>query len=185
MTARLNDKNVMRTLQTAVAEMSDVPNTPVALRVGPGLRKALDDCGEPLLIQVRDAARWYEVLGRGTLLEIPRTLYDAVRAWRDRAASVYDLVPEHLRPGLKAHCFYGQPTGHFLTAVLEDRLGEAVARGDDEALAALRPIVMVLVNKMPSNSHGSPDRVRAWIASGGWCGQHGMDSVPPEWDLDW
>ena len=73
-------------------------------------------------------------------------------------------VPEPLRDGIALYLAHGYQPGHFLTAVLENNLSQAVARGDDSSLAGLPAVVRFLYNNAPSNAWGSPARVDSWIS---------------------
>lgn len=73
------------------------------------------------------------------------------------------LVPHHLRDGVMQYCLVGRPIGHFLTAVMENDLREAVARGDEMSLAGLRGIVQFMYNYGPGQAWGSRAKVDAWM----------------------
>lgn len=73
-----------------------------------------------------------------------------------------DKIPEHLLVGLIAWGKKEHPVGHFLTAVLSNNLFEAVSRADEESMRSLRHIVRFIYNEMPSQCHGSPEKVKAW-----------------------
>lgn len=72
-------------------------------------------------------------------------------------------VPEHLREGLVRYLVHRIQPGHFLTAVLENNLLQAVARGDDVSLAGLPNLMRFLVNAAPGDASGSPETVREWL----------------------
>ena len=76
-------------------------------------------------------------------------------------------VPEQLHEGLVRYLVHHIPPGHFLTAVLENDLAGAVARGDETCLAGLPAIVRFLYNHAPGMAWGGPLTVRAWLASRG------------------
>lgn len=61
----------------------------------------------------------------------------------------------------------GYPTNHFLRAVLENDLMEALARADDANFEALEAYCAWLKTFAPAASYGSQDRVTAWIAHRG------------------
>lgn len=73
-------------------------------------------------------------------------------------------VPEHLHRGLLAYFTERRPVGHFLTALLENNLVEAMRRADDESAVALRRLVEFLWSHAPAPAWGSPENVRAWLA---------------------
>ncbi len=53
--------------------------------------------------------------------------------------------------------------GHFLTAVLENNLCEAVGRADEENILALQNWVRLLYNYTPGCCWGSVRKVRTWL----------------------
>lgn len=85
----------------------------------------------------------------------------------EEAKSGLHLVPPHLREGILAWAMDARPVGNFLTAVIENDLREAVARGDENSLTGLKGLVQFLYNYAPSPCWGSPAKVEAWRACGG------------------
>ncbi len=75
-------------------------------------------------------------------------------------------VPEHARRGIDNYAQDHVPPGGFIRAVMENNLFEAFGRADEENFAAMGEIVRYIYNHTPSNCHGSPERVRAWLESG-------------------
>ena len=71
-----------------------------------------------------------------------------------------------------------------MSAALPDRTAERAAvhhalqdlRADDQNALALRAWVRILYIAAPSGSHGSPDKVKAWIEAGGVAGRAGRAS---------
>ncbi len=79
-----------------------------------------------------------------------------------------DLVPAHMREGLRRHIEHGIPTGAALGSVLRDACVREVAfRLDDEALAGLRGLVTFLHNYAPGDCWGSRELVEGWRERGG------------------
>jgi hypothetical protein len=76
----------------------------------------------------------------------------------------YSLIPPLIRQALDNHGLHHRETGSFVTKVLENDLMEAVGRADKSSFAALPSILSYVYNEMPSNSHGSPEKVAAWRA---------------------
>jgi len=74
-------------------------------------------------------------------------------------------ISDHMMGALRRYIDEGLPTGHFLTAVLNNNLSEAVSRADNETLANLPAFCAYLYWEAPSQCHGSPEKVSAWIAS--------------------
>jgi hypothetical protein len=83
------------------------------------------------------------------------------------AESGIHLVPPHLREGIVRYALDGGHIGHFLTAVVSNDLHQAVSRGDDQSLAALKGLMQFLYNYAPAPCWGSPVKVAAWQACGG------------------
>ena len=73
-----------------------------------------------------------------------------------------NTVPAYMHDALMDYVVERRIPGHFLTAVLENDLREAVVQADDANLDALGNWVKVLYNYCPSHSWGSHSRVRAW-----------------------
>jgi hypothetical protein len=80
---------------------------------------------------------------------------------------VDERVPEHLRGGLERYINRGIQPGHFLTAVLENNLMEAMGRSDETSRDGLFGLCGWLYNEAPCGCHGSPEKVRKWIKSKG------------------
>lgn len=64
---------------------------------------------------------------------------------------------------LKAYIEHGECVGQFLTAVLENKLCEAVGHADENNLHNLPAYVGYLCNQAPQGCWGSPERVKAWL----------------------
>jgi len=74
-------------------------------------------------------------------------------------------IPEHVMCSLCAYIEEHRHVGHFLTAVLQNDLKEAVGRADDHNLANLPAYVGYLYNEAPSSCWGSPEKVKEWLAN--------------------
>ena len=72
-------------------------------------------------------------------------------------------VPEHTQSSLQYYLEYRIEPGSFLTAVLRHDLFEAFARADETNRAHLFGIVSWIHNHAPSISHGSKEKVSAWL----------------------
>lgn len=75
----------------------------------------------------------------------------------------YPNVPESTIEAIRKHADHGYEVGHFVTAVLENNLVEAVNRADDHNLRCLADIVRYCYWEIPSPCWGSPKKVAAWI----------------------
>ena len=68
-----------------------------------------------------------------------------------------------IRGGLERYIENHIPPGHFLTAVLQNDLRAACARGDDNALRCLVALVRWLYQEAPQACWGSPRHVAEWL----------------------
>ena len=71
-------------------------------------------------------------------------------------------VPPHTQGALRRYVEEGYMPGGFLTAVLCNDLFGAVARADDENIQSLKDITTFVYNRMPSDSWGSAEKMRAY-----------------------
>lgn len=77
-------------------------------------------------------------------------------------------VPRHMHESVRNYVHVGCPVGDFLTALFSAApFAEIVGRADDDNQQCLVGWARLLYNGMPSNAHGSPEAVQAWIAKGG------------------
>ena len=81
----------------------------------------------------------------------------------DRFAQ-YDVIPIATRRSLRDYLTDGLDPGSFLTAVIMNDLRQAVGRADRDNLAALKEIVMFLMNRTPGICHGTINRFYDWKA---------------------
>lgn len=72
--------------------------------------------------------------------------------------------PLHIRLSLDRYAIEHIECGHFLTAVLENDLFEAVGRADSENLEVLPHICAYVYNILPATCHGSKEKVQAYLA---------------------
>ena len=80
----------------------------------------------------------------------------------------YSKIPvPYMESGVRRYIEHGQPVGDFLTALFNNQLQQAVCQADKENLAALRDWVIWLHWKAPTACHGSPEKTKAWMKSGG------------------
>lgn len=77
----------------------------------------------------------------------------------------YNRIPEHMRDGMRLYIENGIEPGSFLRAVLENDLMEACSRADDINRHRLFDFAWFLYNGAPCECYGSPENVRAWLAS--------------------
>ena len=76
-------------------------------------------------------------------------------------------IPSHMIGGVKRYVLHGIAGGSFLTALFSNDLMGAIGKADYSNQAALIEWARFIHNHVPSGCHGSPEKVSAWIASGG------------------
>jgi len=77
----------------------------------------------------------------------------------------YELIPEHMREGVRLYLEEGVEPGSFLRAALENNFVQVCAHADNINRERLFEWAEFLWNEMPGNVWGSPEKVRAWIDS--------------------
>ena len=89
----------------------------------------------------------------------------------------YDMLPEHMRPGMRRYVENGDRQGDFLMAVLTNNLTESFGRADHLNLRAMETWAQFLRWELPSNCHGSPQLVKEWMEMGGEAGQARLEAI--------
>lgn len=74
-----------------------------------------------------------------------------------------NLLPEHMRDGMKLYIEHRIPPGSFLMAVLENDMMGALSRADHINQNRLHDYAVWLSNCAPSECYGSPEIVKAWL----------------------
>jgi hypothetical protein len=75
----------------------------------------------------------------------------------------YELLPtDDLKGALERYIEEGYMPGHFVTAVLENNLFEAIRRADDVNILLIPLLCTWIWNEAPTNCWGSPAKVRAY-----------------------
>lgn len=82
----------------------------------------------------------------------------------------YDRLPEHMQDDARAYVERGRLSGGFFRAVIGNQLVEAFGRADGVNAAAMQDWARWLYNDAPSACWGSPEKISAWIDSGGMTG---------------
>lgn len=85
-----------------------------------------------------------------------------MRAMTPETQDRYARIPGWTLETIDAWVENARPTGHFVTAVLENNLAEAFARADQWNRAAMHDIVKYVWNECPSGCWGSPAIVQNW-----------------------
>lgn len=78
----------------------------------------------------------------------------------------WELVPAHLREGLRRYVEAYVPTGDFLKAVLSNNLTQAVAMADENSFRGLPDLLRFLWHHAPASSWGSAQNVAKWLQDG-------------------
>lgn len=82
------------------------------------------------------------------------------------------LIPQHMRGGVTRYIDGGLPhMGSFLRAVMENNFLEAFARADEANTECMKGWAHFIYMYAPSDCHGSPEKVKAWIEHGGLAGR--------------
>lgn len=79
----------------------------------------------------------------------------------------YDLLPEHIRGGMKRYIEEKVKPGKFLCAVLNNDLRESLGLADEINCLRMSDIVGFLYNEAPSGCWGSPGKVKDWLKKEG------------------
>jgi hypothetical protein len=77
------------------------------------------------------------------------------------------MIPPLIKEAIDKHVREGKPCGHFVTAVLENNLVEAIVHADETNLDNIYDIVRYCYNHIPSPCWGSVEKVQAWREKGG------------------
>jgi len=72
-------------------------------------------------------------------------------------------IPSHMHGGIVRYYENGIPPGHFLSAVIDNDLKEAINRADDVNVNCLKAYVMWFYNQAPSGSWGRTGSVDRWL----------------------
>ncbi len=106
-----------------------------------------------------------------------KTYADVFPQWR----SALTRLPDYMQSAVERYVLHGIPPGHFLTAVVENNLREAVERADSTNIWFLREYVVFFYTSAPGECWGSPQRVKDWIGNSG---ALGLVEQPEEEDAE-
>ncbi len=87
------------------------------------------------------------------------------------------VIPAYMLGAFVRHVVYGEPTGHFLTAMFENDMMEAFVRADEVNRRALMSYMRALHNAVPRAAHGSKRSVAAWRKLGGMAADPAYDHM--------
>lgn len=76
-------------------------------------------------------------------------------------------IPDYMQTGLVEYIMTARPVGHFLTAVFENNLYQAVNRGDERNREHLADYIFFLHNHAPHACWGEPNVGATWRERGG------------------
>lgn len=79
----------------------------------------------------------------------------------------YDRLPEHMQEAARAYIERGRAPGHFLLAVLENKLVESIGRADTKNAEKIHEWAAWLVNDIPAGAWGNHENVEDWIRHDG------------------
>jgi hypothetical protein len=77
--------------------------------------------------------------------------------------SDYYLIRDDILGAINRYVLEHERKGHFLMAVFENDLREAIARADGENGPVIQQIVCYCHNEIPGNCWGSKEKVAAWL----------------------
>lgn len=75
----------------------------------------------------------------------------------------YELLPGHIREGVKRYIEKGIEPGSFLTAIICNDLKESFGRADETNRARMFDIVGFFYNEAPSRCWGSQETMNRWM----------------------
>ncbi len=75
----------------------------------------------------------------------------------------YDLLPEHIREGVKLYIEHGVLPGSFLRAVITNNLMESFGRADETNIRRMFDIVSFFYNEAPETCWGSKKKMERWV----------------------
>ncbi len=79
----------------------------------------------------------------------------------------YERLPSHIQRGMREYIEHGHIPGHFLSAVLCNKLVLFFGLADEVNRARMFDIVGWVHNDAPSGSWGSEQKMKAWAAHRG------------------
>lgn len=79
----------------------------------------------------------------------------------------YNLLPEHIRGGMKRYIEQGIIPGDFLQAIIQDKLVDSFERADETNITNMFNIAKFAYNEMPMGSRGSEETMFWWHEIGG------------------
>jgi len=80
----------------------------------------------------------------------------------DRAKLEASGIPSYMHGGVIRYFESGIPPGHFLSAVLNNDLKEAISRADAHNMTELSKYVIFFYNNAPAGSWGHANATRDW-----------------------
>lgn len=84
----------------------------------------------------------------------------------------WGMIPSHMHQALKDYIEHGWQPGSFLTSMLQNDIYNAVWKADHINEGAISDWVKFLQWYIPTECFGNEEKVRDWIARGGYLGKH-------------
>jgi len=79
----------------------------------------------------------------------------------------YEILPEHIRAGVRRYVERGTIPGDFLQAVIKNQLKESFLLADRVNIDNMFDIVGFFYNEVPSGCWGSEEKMIKWNEKGG------------------
>lgn len=85
-------------------------------------------------------------------------------AWEPGGEEALAALPEHLQEGIRNYLEHGLRPGHFLGAVICNDPAKAAEHADHVSSQQLVDVVKFFIAFAPGTSHGSKEKLEAWLA---------------------
>ena len=92
----------------------------------------------------------------------------------------YNILPEHIRAAMWRYIEFGVLPGHFLRAVIQDKLVESFGKADEVNEARMFDIANFMYNEAPHPCRGSKEKMIEWNKLGGLRGLRDQDKAAKE-----
>jgi len=76
-------------------------------------------------------------------------------------------IPDYMGAGIKNYINHGRKPGDFLTAVIQNKLIQAIQTADSTNIKNLQAYAMYFYWEVPSIAWGSEEKMKAWIDRNG------------------
>ena len=89
--------------------------------------------------------------------------YEIYKAEGQLFAGEYAAIPQDMRESMMRYVEERREPGHFLTAVIQNNLINAVCRADKHNLLLIKEYAQWFYNVAPAPCAGSPEKMRIWL----------------------